>query len=49
MTIIVKLAEYIVPYFDVTVAFAAYGTSRLTAAILFASVVVNLRTWTTRT
>ena len=48
MTVSVKLAEYVVPYFDVTVTLAAYGTSRLAAAILFASVVVDFRTWTTR-
>ena len=49
MTVIIKLAEYVVPYFDVTVALAAYGTSWLAAAVLFASVVVDLRTWAART
>ena len=49
MTVIIKLAEYVVPYFDVTVALAAYGTSWLAAAVLFASVLVDLRTWAART
>ena len=49
MTVIIKLAEYVVPYFDVTVALAAYGTSWLTAAVLLTSVVVDLRTWAART
>ena len=35
MAVVLKLGEYVVPYLDIAVAFAAYGTSRLTAAILF--------------
>ena len=43
MTVIIKLAEYIVPHLNVTVTLAAYGTSGLSAAELLASVIINLR------
>ena len=49
LAVVVELAEYVVPYFHVTVTVTAYSTARLTAAILLASVVVDLRTWTART
>ena len=49
MSIVVKLAEYVVPHLDVTVTLTTYGTSRLSTAIFFSTVIVDLRTRTART
>ena len=49
VSIVLKLSEYVVPYFHVTVAVAAYSTSRFSAAIFLSTVIVDLRTWTART
>lgn len=43
LAVIVKLAENIVPDFDITVAVAAYRTVGLAAAVLLAAVIVYLR------
>ncbi len=43
LAVIVKLGKYVVPHFNISVAVAAYGTARLAAAVLLASVIVNLR------
>ena len=42
MAIVLKLGEYVVPYLDIAVAFAAYGTAGLSATVLLAAVIVNL-------
>ena len=44
VSVILKLGEYVVPYFHITIAFAAYGTARLAAAIFSPSVIINFRT-----
>ena len=44
MAVVLKLGEYVVPYLDIAVAFAAYGTIRLSAAILFSPVIIDLGT-----
>ena len=41
-----KLGEYVIPYFHISVAVAANGTSRLAAAVFFAAVIINLRAGT---
>ena len=48
VTIIIKLREYVVPNFHIAVTVTADRTARLAAAILFSTVIINLRTWTTR-
>ena len=48
-TVVVELGKYVVPYLDVAVAVAANGTSRFSAAVLLAAVVINLRTRTAGT
>ncbi len=42
--VVVKLGKHVVPDFNVSVAVAAYGTARFAAAVLLASVIINLRT-----
>ena len=42
VSVVVKLGKYIVPYFNIAVAFAAYGTAGLSATVLLAAVIVNL-------
>ena len=42
VAVVVELGEYHVPDFHVSVALAAYGTVRLSAAVLFAAVKVDL-------
>ena len=49
LAVVVELAEYVVPYFHVTVTLAANGTSRFAAAVFFSAVIINLRTRTART
>ena len=49
MAVIFKLGKYVVPYFHVTVTVTTYCTARLTASVLFASVIIDFGTWTTRT
>ena len=49
VSIVLKLSEYVIPYFHVTVAVAAYSTARFSAAIFLSTVIVDLRTWTART
>ena len=49
VAIVVELGEYVVPYFHITVAVTAYGTTRLAAAILFTAVKINLRARAART
>ena len=44
MPVIVKLCKYVIPDLHITVAVTPYGTIRLTAAVLGASVIVNFRT-----
>ena len=46
VTIVLKLGKYIVPYFHITVAVAAYCTAWFTAAIFFSTIIVDFRTWT---
>ena len=46
VSVVIKLGEHVVPHLDVAVALAAYCTSRLSAAIFLAAVIVNLRTGT---
>ena len=48
-SITVKLCKYVVPYFHKTVTVTAYFTIRAATAVFFSTVIVNLRTWTTRT
>ena len=48
MTIVIKLGKYVVPDFHITVAVTANRTTRFATAILFSTVIINLRTWTTR-
>ena len=42
VSVIVELCIYVVPNLHVSVTVTAYSTARLTAAILLASVIVNL-------
>ena len=49
VAVVVKLGEYVVPDLHITVAVTADRTVRLTAAIFFAAVVVDLRARTART
>lgn len=42
VSVIVELCKYVVPNLHVSVTVTAYSTARLTAAILLASVIVNL-------
>ena len=42
ISVILKLGEYIVPYFHVTVAVTAYGTAWLATAIFLSTVIVDL-------
>ena len=49
VTIVFELGKYIIPDLHVTVTVTAYGTARLATAILFSTIVINLRTRTTRT
>ena len=42
MSVIIKLAEYVVPNFHITVTFASDCTSRFSTSILFSTVVINL-------
>ncbi len=44
VAVIVKLGKYVVPDLHIPVAVAAYGTIRLTAAVFFPAVIVNLGT-----
>ena len=44
--IVVKLGKHIVPDLHIAVAVAAHGTAGLSAAVLFAPVIVDLRTGT---
>ena len=44
MTVILKLGKYVIPYLNITVAFTAYCTVRLSAAVFFSPIVINLRT-----
>ena len=44
-----ELSEYVVPELYVSVAVASRFAVRIVAAVLFASVIVDLRTWTART
>ena len=44
LAVVVELAEYVVPYFHVTVAVTAYGTARFATAVFFSAVIVDLRT-----
>ena len=46
MAVVVKLGKYVVPDLHVAVAVAAYGTTRLAAAILLASVIIYFGTGT---
>ena len=46
MTVILKLGKYIVPYLDVAVTVTAHCTVRLSAAVLFSTVIVDLGTGT---
>ena len=43
LAVILELGKYVVPDFHVTVAVTAYRTARLSAAILFSTVIVNFR------
>ena len=43
MAVIIKLGEYVIPYFHISVAVAANGTSGFAAAVFFAAVIINLR------
>ena len=47
VAVIIKLGEDIVPDFHVTVTLATYSTVWPAAAVLLATVIVNLRTWPT--
>ena len=49
MSVVLELGEYVVPYLDVTVALTAYGTARLTTAVLLTTVIVDFGTRTART
>ena len=42
VAVVVELGEYDVPYFHVSVALAAHGTVRLSAAVLFTAVIIDL-------
>ena len=44
MTVVVKLAEYVVPYFHISVAVTAYGTAGFSAAVFFTAIIVDLGT-----
>ena len=44
MAVVVELAEYVVPYFHISVAVAAYRAAGLSAAVLLAAVVIDLGT-----
>ena len=44
-----ELSEHVVPELDVSVAVTARFAVRVVTAVLFASVIVDLRTWTART
>ena len=46
VAVVIKLGEYVVPDFDISVTFAAYGTVRTAAAVLLAAIIVNFGTWT---
>jgi len=46
VAVIIKLGEYVIPYFYISVAVAANGTSGLAAAVFFAAIIINLRTGT---
>ena len=48
MAVIVELGKYVVPDLHIAVAVTSYRTSRFTAAVFLTSVIVDLRTWTTR-
>ena len=49
ISVIVKLGEDIVPDFHIPVTVAAHGAARLSAAVLFAPVIIDLRAGTTGT
>ena len=48
VSVVIKLGEYVVPDFHVTVALTAYCTVRFAAAVFFAAVIVDLGTWSAR-
>ena len=45
LAVTIKLCEHIVPHFYKTVTVAAHFAVRLSAAVLFTSVIIDLRTW----
>ena len=47
MAVILKLSKYIIPDFHIPVTIAADCAARLTAAVLFAPVIIDFRAWTT--
>ena len=49
VSVIVELAEYVIPDLHVTVTLTPYCTSRFSTSVFFSTVIVNLRTRTTWT
>ena len=48
ITVVLELGKYIVPDLHITVTVTSYGTAWFSTAILFSTVIVDLRTWSTR-
>ena len=44
MSVVVKLGEHVIPYFDVAVAVASHRAARFAAAVFFPAVIIDLRT-----
>ena len=49
LSIIIKLGKYIIPNLHITIAVTAYCTIRLSTSVFFTTIIINLRTRTTRT